>query len=59
MRADGNALTFVDTRFSEADLASRVASVVDGVRAIAVQPIALRSIYTTLARAIRDRSISL
>ena len=59
VRADGNALTFVESRFSEADLASRVASAVGGVRAITVRPVALRSIYTTLARAIRDRSIAL
>jgi ABC-2 type transport system ATP-binding protein len=59
LRAADNALTFVDTQFSEADLASRVAAVVDGVREIDAQPVALRSIYTTLARAMRDRSISL
>jgi len=59
VRADGNALTFVESRFSEADLASRVASAVGEVRAITVRPVALRSIYTTLARAIRDRSIAL
>jgi len=59
VRASGNTLTFVDTQFSEADLASRVASVLGGVRTIAVQPVALRSIYTTLARAIRDRSLTL
>lgn len=59
VRVTGNVLTFVDTQFSEADVAARVAAAVDGVRQIDVQPVALRAIYTTLARAIRDRSISL
>ena len=58
VRTNGNALTFVDTRFSEPDLASRVASVFPGVRRIDVQPVPLRAIYTTLARSIRDRRIS-
>jgi ABC-2 type transport system ATP-binding protein len=58
MRAAGNVLTFVDTQFSEANVASRIAAVVDGVRQIDAQPVALRSIYTTLARAIRDKKAS-
>ncbi len=59
VRATSNVLTFVDTQFSEANVASRVAAVVDGIRQIDVQPVALRTIYTTLARAIRDRNISI
>jgi ABC-2 type transport system ATP-binding protein len=55
VRFVGNVLTFVDTQFSESNVASRVAVVVAGVRQIDVQPVALRAIYTTLARAIRDR----
>lgn len=58
VRAAGNVLTFVDTQFSEANVASRVAAVVDGVRQIDAQPVALRFIYTTLARAIRDKRTS-
>jgi ABC-2 type transport system ATP-binding protein len=58
LRVAGNALTFVDTQFSETNMASRVAAVVDGVRQIDTRPVALRSIYTTLARAVRERTIS-
>ncbi|HZF27568.1 MAG TPA: ABC transporter ATP-binding protein [Gammaproteobacteria bacterium] len=56
VRAVGNLLSFVDTRFSEQDLTARVAAVVGKVRHITTEPIALRSIYTTLARAVRDES---
>lgn len=58
LHAAGNALTFVDTQFSEADIAPRVAAVLDGVRQIDTRPVALRSIYTTLARAARGRTVS-
>jgi ABC-2 type transport system ATP-binding protein len=54
VRTAGNVLSFVDTRFSAQHLATRVAALVDNVRHIDAQPVALRSIYTTLARAIRD-----
>jgi ABC-2 type transport system ATP-binding protein len=54
MRAVGNVLTFVDTRFDEDDLGERVRSRIHGVRGIDVQPMPLRSIFTTLARAARN-----
>src|SRR5215472_11712398 len=38
MRATGNVLTFVDTRFSEEDLAERVQALFAGVRTIDAQP---------------------
>ena len=50
----GNVLAFVDTRFSEEALGERIESVVAGVRRIDAQPMPLRSIFTTLARAARD-----
>jgi ABC-2 type transport system ATP-binding protein len=50
----GNVLAFVDTRFSEQALGERIGSVVAGVRRIDARPMALRSIFTTLARAARD-----
>jgi ABC-2 type transport system ATP-binding protein len=58
VRAAGNVLTFVDTQFSETNVASRVAAVVGGVRQIDAQPVAFRSIYTTLARAVREKRAS-
>ena len=54
VRTMGNVLAFVDTRFSEQALGERIESVVAGVRRIDAQPMALRSIFTTLARAARD-----
>ncbi len=54
VRATGNVLSFVDTQFSEGDLGSRVTSRLKGVRHIDAQPVSLRSIFTTLARAARQ-----
>lgn len=53
-RAVGNVLTFVHTRFNEQDLGERLQSVLGDVRRVDAQPMALRSIFTTLARAARD-----
>jgi ABC-2 type transport system ATP-binding protein len=54
MRTLGNILTFVDTRFDERGLGELVRSRIEGVRVIDTQPMPLRSIFTTLARAARD-----
>jgi ABC-2 type transport system ATP-binding protein len=54
VKAAGNVLMFVDTKFSDDDLGERVESLVGTVRHIDTQPMALRSIFTTLARAARD-----
>jgi ABC-2 type transport system ATP-binding protein len=54
MRALGNVLTFVDTRFDENGLGERIRARIEGVRNIDAQPMALRSIFTTLAREARD-----
>jgi len=54
MRAIGNVLTFVDTRFDKNGLSERIRARVEGVRGIDAQPMVLRSIFTTLARAARD-----
>jgi hypothetical protein len=45
---------FVDTQFSEDSLGERIGSLVGDVRGIDAQPMGLRSIFTTLARAARD-----
>ena len=50
VRANGNVLVFVDTRFTQDRLNAAIASLLRGVRNIDVQPMALRSIFTTLAR---------
>lgn len=57
IRTAGNVLTFVDTRFDENGLSERIRSRIEGVRGIDAQPMPLRSIFTTLARAARDGAI--
>ena len=54
MRILGNVLTFIDTRFDESDLGERIRARIGPVRVIDSQPMPLRSIFTTLARAARD-----
>lgn len=53
-RQVGNVLTFVDTQFSECDLGEHIRSRIDGVRGIDVQPMSLRSIFTSISRATRQ-----
>jgi ABC-2 type transport system ATP-binding protein len=50
VRAIGNVLSFVETRFSEQELNARIAAVVPAVRSVDVQPMPLRAIFTVLAR---------
>jgi ABC-2 type transport system ATP-binding protein len=52
-RLSGNVASFVDTAYSEDRLAANVAAAFGSVRAIDAQPIGLRSIFKTLARATR------
>ncbi|HEY1337548.1 MAG TPA: ABC transporter ATP-binding protein [Bryobacteraceae bacterium] len=54
LKAAGNVLMFVDSHFSDDDFGERVHSLVGGVRRVDAQPMGLRSIFTTLARAARD-----
>ena len=54
VRAVGSVVSFIDTRFSEDTLGERIRSLLNGVRSIDTQPMALRSIFTTLARSLRD-----
>ncbi|HTV79994.1 MAG TPA: ABC transporter ATP-binding protein [Steroidobacteraceae bacterium] len=50
----GSVVTFFDTRFDASRLAAQIAALFRGVRSIDVQPVALRTIFTTLARTSRD-----
>jgi ABC-2 type transport system ATP-binding protein len=54
VRAVGSVVSFIDSRFSEETLGARIRSLLSGVRSIDTQPMALRSIFTTLARSLRD-----
>jgi len=58
VRVDEYMLSFIDTRFSERDLRAKVAAVVGTVAHIDVEPVDLRTIYTSLARAVRDGKAS-
>lgn len=52
-RAVGNVLSFVDTRHTPEQFGERVRQVFGPVKRIDVQPMPLRSVFTTLARAAR------
>jgi ABC-2 type transport system ATP-binding protein len=54
----GNVVSFVDSRFTESRLAESIAARFKGVKNIEVQPVALRNIFTTLARESRGGSAS-
>jgi ABC-2 type transport system ATP-binding protein len=54
VQARGNVLSFVDTCFSPETLAGQIESVAGAAQRIDTQPMALRSIFTALARAARD-----
>jgi ABC-2 type transport system ATP-binding protein len=53
VRTIGNVLMFVDSRFSEDGLRAGIGSLNGSVRNVDTQPMALRSIFTALARAAR------
>jgi ABC-2 type transport system ATP-binding protein len=53
VRTMGNVLMFVDSRFSEDGLRAGIGSLNGSVRNVDTQPMALRSIFTALARAAR------
>jgi ABC-2 type transport system ATP-binding protein len=57
LTVEGNVLSFVDTQFKDDHLAGRVAALFNGIRNIDVRPIALRSIFTTMARAARNGGV--
>jgi ABC-2 type transport system ATP-binding protein len=55
VRPSGAALNFVEAHYREELLGERIRSLVRGVRTIDTQPMSLRSIFTALARAARDK----
>jgi ABC-2 type transport system ATP-binding protein len=54
LQAEGPVVDFVDTRYAEASLGERAHALFHDVRRIEAQPMTLRAIFTTLARAARD-----
>ena len=53
----GSVVSFVDTQFSEAGLAERLATWFGPIRRIDVNAIGLRPIFTTIARSLREKGI--
>jgi ABC-2 type transport system ATP-binding protein len=56
-RAFGSVLSFVDSRYSQEDLGTRVRSVLGRVKQLDVQSLPLNSMFKTLARAMRDGAL--
>jgi ABC-type multidrug transport system ATPase subunit len=56
VRAVGNVLSFVETQFSEQELAARIAALLPRARRVDVQSMPLRSIFTALARSAQRKA---
>jgi ABC-2 type transport system ATP-binding protein len=54
LSAAGNSLEFIDSRFSERDSHERLNARFRGIRSIVTEPVPLRTIFTALARTIRN-----
>jgi len=54
MRVTGNVISFVDTRFCDEGLSERMELSIGNIRHVDAQPMSLRSIFTMLARTVRD-----
>jgi ABC-2 type transport system ATP-binding protein len=52
VKAAGSVVSFVESQFDEAELRRKVSTVLGAVRSIDIRPLALRSIFTTIARSI-------
>ena len=59
LSVSGSVLSFVDVGFSQNSLAASVQSILSGVREVTVQPVGLRSIFTSLTRSRRNRAAPL
>jgi len=50
----GNVLNFIDTQYDQGRLDARITALVAGVERVEIQPVPLRSMFKSLARATRD-----
>ena len=55
VRRTGAIVSFVDTDYSAPELPAKVAAILGAVNRLDTEPIPLRTIYTSLARAVRDQ----
>ena len=53
----GSSISFIETRFDEAGLEPKISATLGTVRSVEVRPVALRSIFTTIARSIRNEAV--
>jgi ABC-2 type transport system ATP-binding protein len=54
IRVAGNVLSFVDIQYSERELSAQIGALLGTVWHIEAKPVALRNVYTALARAVRN-----
>jgi ABC-2 type transport system ATP-binding protein len=55
IRCGGNGLSFVETRYGESELNARIAALFTGVQQVEIEPVPLRSMFVSLARAARGK----
>jgi ABC-2 type transport system ATP-binding protein len=58
LTTSGNMLSYVDTQFSETNFAQQLATYFTGIRHVEAQPMALRNIFTAMARANQQQELS-
>jgi ABC-2 type transport system ATP-binding protein len=56
LRASGSVVSFIETRFDEAQLRPKIAAMLGRSSRIEVRPVELRSIFTTVARSLRKEA---
>lgn len=56
MKVVGGALSFVVTQFDDTALRAKIADVLGSVRNVEIRPVELRSIFTTIARSLRQEA---
>ena len=56
VKVASNAISFIETRFDETGLESKIAAALGPIRKIEVRRVGLRSIFTTIARANRNEA---
>lgn len=57
VKVAGSEVSFIETLFDEAGLESKITAALGPVRRIETRPVGLRSIFTTMARSIRNEAV--
>ena len=58
VKVAGKTISFIETRFDEAGLESKIAAALGPVREIEVRHVELRSIFTAIARSLRNEAVT-